>query len=879
MANADRVDITLLFTDIESSTALWERFPESMPAVVAAHDALLRECVETQGGNVFKWVGDGICATMPDPIAAAAAAREIQERLSDSRWWLSDAHHLKARIAFHACECQRRGDDYFGLPVSQVARILAAGHGGQILLSEPAESLLRDSAPARDDIADLGRHQLRSLSEPVRIFQLGYRGCPPAFPPLRTGGNFPSNLPLSLTRFVGRTSEVGRLRALLTEKRLITITGPGGCGKSRLAVHVAESVIDRFPGGVFLVELAGVREGELVTGAVASVLGVREEAEVSLTESLFAGFRDKKCLVILDNCEHLIGACASFVDALLQACPDIQVLSTGTETLRVPGESVMRLPVMRTPGDHDDDVDQLLGFESVQLLLDRVQSVNGSFRLSSTNAASVAQVCRRLDGIPLALELAAARASSLSIDQIAARMDSGRFRLLSRGNRTASDRQRTLGAVIDWSYDLLTEDERRLLCDLSVFAGGWTLEAAEEVCGAGADFDVLDTLSRLVERSLVQFDTGSESARYGLLESIRLYGIERLRESSQQGNGLQHRHSRFYEGLCVRAGAGMQGDNPAIWFAAISTDMANLRAAVEFGLEHDVASVLRLATAVHYYASARGCQTECRSWLERAIARADEVEERILVGKAHAAVGNLEFSLSSWSSALARYKCALEIGQAWGDKRFATGCLCNIALTNMSRGSLEDVSATLDEALVAYQEGRDPYNEARVRTYQAVYWVGKGEFGQAADALRTSLGLYQATGSQSALASVHHTLGGVLLRQGAYIEAQRHLLTGLKIMCGLEDVSAVTGMLAELAWVYAETGEEGLALDCLGYTRQLIEELGLGDSSYPAQDIQNALRSLTKAGLRTHSEGQMHGGRAAAIEFALALSTRHLPTA
>jgi predicted ATPase/class 3 adenylate cyclase len=598
--------VTFLFTDIESSTRLWEQHPEAMRAALARHDVLLRQAITRGGGHIFKTIGDQFCAVFATAPAAVAAALEAQQALRAEDW--EETGPLRVRMALHSGTAEQREGDYFGPALNRVARLLEAGHGGQILLSRVTADRAVEAFPRGTSLRDLGSHHLKDLQQSEQIYQLLHPGLPADFPSLRSLEAFAHNLPRQLTRFIGREREMEEVRRLLATTALLTLTGAGGCGKTRLALQVAADQVDQFANGVWLVELAALADPELVPQTVALALGVREEPGRSLTETLTDYLRSRALLLLLDNCEHLLAACAQLADALLRGCPHLRILATSREALGIGGEQTFRVPSLSAPDPRQlPSLERLHEYEAVRLFTDRAILGQPTFAVTTANAAAVAQVCQRLEGIPLALELAAARVRALSVEQIAARLDD-RVRLLTGGIRTALPRQQTLRALIDWSYDLLSEPERALLRRLSVFAGSWTLEAAEEIC-SGAEvesWEMIDLLTRLVEKSLVVYEEWNGRARYRLLETVREYARERLLEIDD-GEALQKRHRDSFLSLAEAARQRLTGPEQGEWLERLEMEHDNLRAALEWSVEQGESTIaLRFGNALGLFWYYRG---------------------------------------------------------------------------------------------------------------------------------------------------------------------------------------------------------------------------------------------------------------------------------
>ncbi|MGE0001348.1 MAG: adenylate/guanylate cyclase domain-containing protein, partial [Fimbriimonadaceae bacterium] len=563
---------TFAFTDIEGSTKLWDEQPEAMRAALARHDEIVREAIEGGGGRVFKTIGDAFCAVFVEASDALDAMAAAMRELEREPW--APETPIRVRMAVHTGEAEVRQNDYFGPPLNRVARLLAIGHGGQILVSKATAEGLEGH-----DLLDLGLHSLKDLADPERVYQLLDPWLATDFPELRSVSSAPRhNIPESLTTFVGRAEVSARLEGVLDEARLVSLTGAGGCGKTRLAIHVARRVLERFEDGVWFVELASVMSGDFVPAAVAAVVGVREEAGKSMTESLGTALRTKKVLIVLDNCEHLLDACAQLVLGLLEQCPGVWAMTTTREAIGVPGERVFTVPSLSLP-----DPGETLGradaesYEAVALFLARAQGQGRAIEPTESNLALVGSICRQLDGIPFAIELSAARTNVLSLESIHAKLDQ-RFQLLTGGSRTALPRQQTLRSLIDWSYDLLNPAEQSTLRRFGVFSGGCDLEAAESLF----DADALDLLSSLADKSLLQIDRSSEPVRFTILETVRQYAIERLVDAGEAGY-WRARHAQHFAEFVTRAALEFTGPDQLAWYSRVDREHDNLRLALDQG--------------------------------------------------------------------------------------------------------------------------------------------------------------------------------------------------------------------------------------------------------------------------------------------------------
>jgi predicted ATPase/class 3 adenylate cyclase len=569
-----------LFTDIEGSTRLWEARPEAMRGAVARHDELLRQAIAQHGGHVFSTAGDGLGAAFARAGDALAAGVDAQAGLGAEPW--PEATPLRVRMGLHTGEAEERDGDYFGPALNRAARLAAIGHGGQVLCSQVTADLVGNALPAGVALRDLGEHRLRDLTTAVHVFQVVGPGLRAEFPPLRSLDTLPGNLPRQMTSFVGRERELKRLVALVHGRPLVTLTGVGGVGKTRLAVQVAAEVAADFTDGAWLCELAPVTDPGAVWEALAATLGVAPVRGLSLGDVVVEYLAPRRLVLVLDNCEHLLSAVAIVVSTIAQRCTGMVVLATSREGLALAGEQMVAVPSLAVPGAGATGLD-LDGAEAVRLFCDRARDADADFALADHNAGAVAQLCRRLDGIPLAIELAAARVRSLSPEDLVARLDQ-RFTLLTRGSRAGLERHQTLRHTIDWSYDLLTPPERRGLDRLAVFAGGCDLPAAETVLGSDEAVDAAEVLGQLVEKSLVLVDDETLRRRYRLLETIRQYAAEHLELSGETAT-VRGLHLAHYVGLAEAAGPHLRTRDQIAWAASLAPDIDNLRAALDYAVE------------------------------------------------------------------------------------------------------------------------------------------------------------------------------------------------------------------------------------------------------------------------------------------------------
>jgi predicted ATPase/class 3 adenylate cyclase len=706
MANLPTGTVTFLFTDIEGSTKLWEQNPESMRAALTRHDAILREAIEEHSGFVFKTVGDAFCAAFPTVLDALGAALAAQRALF-SEEYDEGIGTLRVRMALHTGATEERDGDYFGPPVNRVARLLSVGHGGQVLLSLPTQELVRDQLPADIHLRDLGERRLKDLSRPERVFQLAASDLPSEFPPLKTLERYPNNLPLQPTPLIGREREVEevcrRLRSPVV--RSLTLTGPGGTGKTRVGLQVASELTNEYEDGVFFVALAPIADPALVAPTIARALGLTESGAQPPEELLKGHLRDRHTLLLLDNLEHLLDS-ASLLDELLSAAPNINILATSRTPLGLYGENEFPIPPLSLP-----DIGSLPAFEhltqygAVRLFVDRARAVKPSFSLTEANARTVVEICARLDGLPLAIELAAARVKLLPPQAMLSRLGN-RLKLLTGGARNLPARQRTLRNAIEWSYGLLDVDEKALFARLAVFYGGSTLETIEAVCDAQEYLfvDVLEGVSSLLDKSLLHQEERLEGEpRFVMLETIHEYANERL-EQSGEAEAVQRAHAEYFLDLAEEAEPGLWGPDEATWLDRLEEEHDNMRSALSWAIEYeDGGLALRLGGALQWFWFARGYYNEGRSWLEQALARAEGASTTVRA-KALDAVGWLAHEQGDMDAAAAAAEKGLKLNNGAGLEDVVAADFKHILGETARQHSDYDLATELyEESLRLYQ--------------------------------------------------------------------------------------------------------------------------------------------------------------------------------
>jgi predicted ATPase/class 3 adenylate cyclase len=615
--------VTFLFTDLEGSTRRWEDDPAAMRTALARHDEILRDAVVAHDGVIVKTTGDGVHAAFTSAHAAVGAAADAQRALHEERW--TSPTPLRVRMGLHTGEAELRAGDYYGPALNRAARLMSAAHGGQIVVSRATEELVRDHLPFDLDLVDLGDHRLRDLNRPERVFQVAVAGLPSEFPPLQSLDAQPGNLTPAITELVGRDGDVDAVVTALGRARVVTITGAGGVGKTRLAIETAWRVRVEYPDGAWLCELAAAREPSAVAEVIAATLSVAPRPGMSVAESVGDYLRTKSLLLVVDNCEHQLDAVWELVGSIARGAPTVRVLATSREGLGVDGEQIVPLRSLPVPAEAADN-EAIVRSDAVKLFVERATAADPRFRIE-TCATAVAEICRRLDGIPLALELAAARTVAMRPAEIAAVLDE-RFRLLTGGRRTTVQRHQTLRATVDWSYALLTDSERAVFDRLGVFSGTFDLDAVEAVVVDDeiSPWDARDAIAGLVAKSmLVIDDTSSEASRYRLLETLREYAANRLDEAGV-GETWRRRHAAYYAEFAMRAGSGLCGPDELSWRPRVRREADNLRAAVTWSLGAPARADQEFAVTIvsHFaYQAAADYDIPVSDWAWRAIDAAE----------------------------------------------------------------------------------------------------------------------------------------------------------------------------------------------------------------------------------------------------------------
>jgi predicted ATPase/class 3 adenylate cyclase len=869
--------VTFLFTDIEGSTRLLQQLGERYERVLADHRQLLRAAFEAHGGHEVDTQGDAFFAAFSRAADALACAAQAQRDLAAHAW--PDGATVRVRMGLHTGEPALAGGGYVGLDVHRAARICAAAHGGQIVLSHATRDLADGHLPHDTTLLDLGEHLLPDLQRPEHLYQLTLLDLPADFPPLKTLDRRRNNLPTSPTPLVGREQQVAEARALLLqyETRLLTLTGPGGIGKTRLGLQVAAELLDTFADGVFVAALAAASDPGLVAPAIAQALGLRESGGRTPEESLRAYLAEKRLLLLLDNFEQVLDA-AELVAGLLAASRELKVLVTSREALRLRGEQEYPVPPLELPeGRAAVDRATASRCAAVALFVQRAHAARPDFELTDANTPAVVEICRRLDGLPLAIELAAAHVRILSPQTMVPRLAS-RLSLLTGGPRDLPARQRTLRSAIEWSYELLPAEEQALFRRLAVFAGGWTLDAAEDIGSpAGQEgrdpISILDGLESLVAKSLVRRREGDDGEpRFRMLETIAEYGVEQLAASGEVTE-VRQAHAAYYVRLAEEAERRLTGSEQRIWLERLEHEHDNLRAALAWARDSDDNALgLRLAAALWRFWYTHGYLTEGRHWLDcwlRRGAQAREAGDSAARAKALLGAATLASIQDDPDSARALAEESLALSRERGDGNAVAGALNALGLMALQQGDVERASVLFEQGVAASRETHDPWIIARALNSLGQSAYVQADYERAATLFSEALELMRRVGSKSHVAITLLLLGHVRREQGAYDQATALYREALALSLDLGDKLRVARGLEAMATVVWVEGQPDRAARLLGSAAALRDRIGAGLHPLERPIIDRTVEAV-RAVLGDGFDGAWAAGLAVLMEDAVA---------
>ena len=861
--------VTFIFTDIEGSTKRWEQHPTAMRVALAQHDAILRQAIEERGGYIFQTIGDAFCAAFATAPAAVEAALEAQRALYAADW--GEVGSLKVRIALHTGLAETRGDEYFAPhTLNRLSRILAVAHGGQTLLSATTYELVADHLPAGVTLHDLGERRLRDLLRPERLYQLDAPYLPADFPPLRVP-NSRSSLPAVLTPTVGREHEAAAIADLLrrADVRLLTLTGPGGTGKTRLGLQVAASLLDHFASAYF-VPLAAISDHRLVVSAIATALEVKEDADTALLDRLKQQLHDQRTLLVLDNFEQVLDA-APLVADLLAAAPQAKVLITSREELHLYGEyefpvSPLALPdLKRLP-----PAAQLSQYAAVALFIQRAQLVKPDFAVTNSNAAAVAEICARLDGLPLAIELAAARIKLLTPQAMLAKLGH-RLTLLTGGARDLPARQQTLRGAIDWSYDLLTADERQLFTRLSVFVGGFSIAAAEAMGGDGdGKSEMTDLLNQLIDKSLllaVPSALGEDESRFMMLETIREYALDKLVERGELET-TQRQHADYYLQLAEQAEPELGGVEQLHWLNQLEREHDNIRAVLEWTLEQgEVDITLRICSALWQFWTIHGHLSETRYWMEQALAQGGSVKWR---AKALNVAGMVASTQGDNARAQLMFEESLTLRRELGDQRGIANALNSLGVTAYFGQDYDTAVSRFEESLAIMRGLGDKSGTSRSLNNLGLIRENRGDYPGARAMFSEALALDSSMGDSNGMAVELLNLGDVSRYEADYPAARASYEESLRLTITLGNWQAAAKLLVLFANLDTLEGHANKAIRLISAADTLYRRF---DLTIPAEERHDYDEALAEAKAKVESaafEAAWAEGQAMSLEQAAA---------
>ena len=839
MPEAPTGTVTFLFTDIEGSTTRWEHHPEAMHTALARHDTLLRSLITAHGGYVFKMVGDAVYAAFAFPTDAVSAALDAQRAVSAEEW--GEVGPLRVRMALHTGVAQSRDDDYFGPTLNRVARVLSTGYGGQMLLSAVTFELVRDALPAGVSVKDLGEHALKDLLRPEHIFQLTVSDLPAEFPALKSLPRHLQNMPVQPTPFLGREQEVTTVYELLRHPQvhLLTLTGPGGMGKTRLALQVAAELSDQFADGVFLVPLAPVSEAEQVIPAIIQTLGISDLSSQSPLTLLKSALKDKQLLLLLDNFEQVIPAAVHLAE-LLTSCPRLKIIVTSQVVLHVQAEHEFAVPPLSLPNLRQlPDLLTLSQYEAVALFIQRAQAVKADFAMTNANAPAVAAICARLDGLPLAIELAAARVKFFAPQALLTRLEQG-LAVLSGGARDLPARQQTLRGAIAWSYNLLAPEEQQLFRRLAAFVDGFIWQAAEVVCTAAGELkgDILDGLFSLVDKSLLRLEELAQGEpRFWMLQLLREFGLEYL-TSAGETELTRTAHASYYLALAKEAEPHLRGTDPGSWFARLEQEHENLRAALSWLLERAEMSAgsegdkewaeqaMRLCGALYWFWNIHGYYREGRNFLDRALKVREGVAASVQVKVLYAA-SVLAVTQDDFEHAEALCRESLALSRELGVTADEATALIQMGFVALARCQYAAARDQLEEAAALFQELGDTWNWARSLSYLARVLAEQGEYGRARAVAEESLQLSRVQDNKGRIAVALCVLARIhFLAQDDFAQAQALVEQSLALFRELGDTQYIAYLLGLLGEMRLIQGEQTQASELLEESVATFKELG-----------------------------------------------------
>lgn len=774
-------NITFIFTGIEDSAVLAQGYNDKITESLIRHNLIIKESVESNSGFIFKTAGDAYCCAFTNANDAVKAAFQTQLKLNSEEW---GENVIRISIGIHSGPAEWSGSDYMGyMTLARTQRIMSAAYGGQILISSDAFETLKEKVPAGIFFRDLGERRLKDLIQPMRLYQVSAQELPSDFPPIKTLDARPNNLPLQLTSFIGREIEMQEIKNKLSGTRMITFLGPGGTGKTRLSMQVGADLIDDFINGVCITELASLTDPDLISITILRSLKISEQPGQAAEIMLVNYLKDKELLLILDNCEHLIEPCAHIVEKLLQNCQQLKIIATSRESLRISGETIYKVLSLSFPEQKQKySPDELSGFEAVRLFIERALSANVNFRVSEENAEALSRICYQLDGIPLAIELAAARIKVLTVEKICDKLND-RFRLLKGGNRTALPRQQTLKALIDWSYDLLSEKEKIFLTYLSVFSGGWSLNAAEKICVDEniKEDEVMELMSNLVDKSLVVSTVNEGTTGFTMLESIREYSNEKLMGKSQ----ICLKHFEYYHDL-VKRGDNIVPESEVAWEKEMNSGIDNIRAAMKWSMENIPEESVKFVFKVAQYLELKGNYREALDLLNKLFGLNLKIDDT-LRAEAYVNAAFMSCHMDEIENAEKYVIDGLEYFRSTGNTEKTAAALSIYGMIRFLEGDTENAIIYSEESLKLLENISGNSLSVDVKGNLAAYYSGSGDAEKSMILLEEVTKFHREHNNKKQLTQSLISIGGVYYQNGDLERAVKCYEEGLTLLEELND--------------------------------------------------------------------------------------------
>ena len=819
--------VTFLFTDIEGSTKLAQEFHENLQNILLKHHSILNDAVANNNGFVFKTIGDAFCCAFQNAEDAVKASIESQIRLINEKW---DAAVIKVRMGIHTGNAVWDGKDYMGyITLARTQRVMSSAYGGQIIVSNDTYESVKERLffPDNSELSfrDFGERRLKDLIEPVRLFQINFKGMQTEFPPLKTLDARPNNIPFQLTSFIGRENEINEINNILKNSKLLTLVGTGGTGKTRLAMQVGADMIDDFENGVFIAELANVSDPILTAETVLNIFSIKIEPGNSPEEALEIFLKSKEMLLILDNCEHLIHECSKLAEDLLSKCSRLKILATSREALNCSGERIYRVPSLSSPDPSlAESPAQLTQYASVRLFIERALSVNQNFSVNNENLPALSEICFRLDGIPLAIELAAARTKTMSIEKIYERLDNS-FNLLVGGTRTSLPRQQTLKALIGWSYDLTTDNEKKLWNRLSVFKGGWTLESSEEICSDELILkdEIPVLLSHLVEKSIIIYNDADE--RFKILETIRQFGEVKLKEENE-AEKFYNKHLDHFVNFLTESNTRYAAKETPEWLKMAETEESNIVSAIEWSVISGNSQKGAIAAdEFNRFWDIRGHYLSGIRLIENLIENNSEIKKETL-SYLYINAGHLYRAQGNYENAKKYFETSIQINRELGNDKGMILSLQSMANVEAGFGNFQKAQKLFEESLDLSRKinfvGGIAFGLNNLGNVSLI----QGDYKQAEIYVKEGLEMNRKSGNKHRLAFSLDSMGNIMTELGRYEEAQKYLEESLELTREVGDKSGITFALTNLSGIAYRSGNITQAQNYLEESLKMRIELG-----------------------------------------------------